>query len=294
MLASGGPPAAVVVLGLDGTTRVLALGNRGGIDPATYLACPASTIKPLVAWVAADAGVYHPGDGFTCRGEYSKDQPFHCPAQHGALDLTRAIEVSCNVYFMALGERLGLARLASGLAELGLTQPTGLVAGESRGWSADPAWAARRAGDTTKWELPIGMGHGPIEVTPLELAAAYAKLVQRLHAPSSRVPDAVRAEIDAGLRHVVAAPDGFGHRAFVEGLEIAGKTGTGESTRFGAPARDDVKDNGWFVGYAPASAPTRLVAALVVAAGGGKETAAPLVGRIFETLRNGSGNPAAH
>lgn len=296
VLGTGGPPAAVVLLGLDGASRVLALGNRG-VDPATYLARPGSTVKPLVAWLATEAGVYHAGESVTCRGEYAQGQPFHCFQQHGALDLTRAIEVSCNVYFMALGERLGLARLAAGLAELGLTQPTGLVPGERSGWSADPAWAARRMGETTKWEIPVGAGHGPLEVTLLELAVAYGKFAARLNAPSSRVPDAVRAEIDAGLRHVVAAADGTGHRAFVEGLEIAGKTGSAEPFPFGAQASEDArpsdfaKDNGWFVGYAPASAPTRLVAVLVLGSGPGGQTAAPLAGRIFETLRNGSGNP---
>jgi cell division protein FtsI/penicillin-binding protein 2 len=294
VLGSGGPPAAAVVLGLDGTTRVLALGKRGGVDPVTYLARPGSTVKPLVAWLAAEAGVYHAGDGVTCRGDYPSDPRFHCFEPHGALDLTRAIEVSCNVYFMALGERLGLARLATGLAELGLTRPTGLVPGELSGWSADPAWAARRAGDTTHWELPVGMGHGPLEVTPLELAVAYGKLAARLNAPSPRVPNAVRAEIDAGLRQVVAATDGTGHGAFVEGLELAGKTGSAEPSRFDAPPPDEARDNGWFVGYAPASAPTRLVAVLVLASGPGGQTAAPLAGRIFESMRNASGNSGAH
>lgn len=78
VLGSDGPPAAVVVLGLDGPTRVLALGHRAGIEPASYLARPGSTVKPLVAGVAAEAGVYHAGDGVTCRGEYSPEQPFHC------------------------------------------------------------------------------------------------------------------------------------------------------------------------------------------------------------------------
>jgi cell division protein FtsI/penicillin-binding protein 2 len=136
------------------------------------------------------------------------------------------------------------------------------------------------------------MGHGPFEVTLLELAAAYAKLAALLAQPSSQVPDAVRAEIAEGLRRAVADADGTGHRAATAGLDIAGKTGSAEPAPFGAPVDDAAKDNGWFVGYAPASAPKRLVAVLVLHSGGGAQTAAPLAGRIFAAVGDGSSRPA--
>lgn len=285
-------PAAAAVLELGPSPRLLALGGRGEADPATTLTRPASTVKPLVAWVAADAGLYQAGDTVTCQGLYRPDQPFHCTAPHGPLDLTRAIEVSCNIYFGTLGERLGLGRLSAGLTQLGLTVPTGLVPGERRGWVATPEWAAARAGDSTKWEIAVGMGHGPFEVTLLQLAVAYAKLATLVAQPSPRVPDAVRAEILAGLRHVVADADGTGHRAATPGLDIAGKTGSAESEPFGTTPSDGTaaKENGWFVGYAPASAPKRLVAVLVLRSGAGGQTAAPLAGRIFAAVGDGSGS----
>lgn len=270
------------------TPRLLALGGRDGADPARLVTRPGSTVKPLVAWVAADAGLYQAGETVTCQGLYRPDQPFHCFEQHGPLDLTRAIEVSCNIYFGTLGERLGLGRLAAGLGQLGLTAPTGLVPGERSGWVATPEWAGARTGDATKWEIPVGMGHGPFEVTLLELAVAYARLAVLLQQPSSRVPDAVRAELTSGLRGVVANADATGHRAQTPGLDIAGKTGTAESEPFGTVAKDGDKENGWFVGYAPANAPKRLVAVLVLRAGGGGQTAAPLAGRIFTAVGDGS------
>jgi penicillin-binding protein 2 len=290
-LAASSVPAAAVVLELGSAPRLLALGGRDGADPATLLARPGSTVKPLVGWLAAEAGVYQAGESVTCQGIYRPEQPFHCFGSHGPLDLTRAIEVSCNVYFMALGERLGLGRLSAGLGRLGLTVPTGLVARERSGWVATPEWAAARASDATQWELPVGMGHGPFEVTLLELAVAYAKLAALLQEPSPRVSDAIRAEISAGLRGVVEDADGTGHRARTPGLDIAGKTGTAESEPFGSKASDGAKENGWFVGYAPASAPKRLVAVLVLRSGSGGETAAPLAGRIFAAVGDGSGSP---
>ena len=279
-------PAAVVVLGLDGPTRVLALG-RHGVDPATKLAVPGSTMKPLVAWIAAEADAYHAGERVTCEGSHSKHPDYHCYATHGSLDLVHAIETSCNVYFMTYGERLGLARLSEGIKHFGLTTPTGLVRGEASGWVADAAWVSAHPQPSEPWELAVGMGHGPLEVTLLGLAAAYAKLAVLVQTPSATVPDAVRAELEMGLRGVVAEPTATGHRAAVAGLDIAGKTGTAEA-KFGVHEAPDVKENGWFVGYTPVKAPRRLVAVLVERAGGGRETAAPIAGRIFEKIRDGS------
>jgi penicillin-binding protein 2 len=280
-------PVAVVVLGLDGATRVLALGRHAGADPATQLAVPGSTLKPIVAWIAADAGVYHAGDRVTCDGSYTNHPSYHCFATHGPLDLVRAIEVSCNVYFMSYGERLGLERLSAGIRRFGLTAPTGLAPGEASGWVADPAWVSAHPEPREPWELAVGMGHGPLEVTLLELAAAYAKLAVLVQTPSATVSDATRAELEAGLRGVVTDPSGTGQRAAVRGLEIAGKTGTAEA-KFGDHDDASVKENGWFVGYTPVKSPRRLVAVLVHHAGSGGETAAPIAARIFERIRDGS------
>jgi cell division protein FtsI/penicillin-binding protein 2 len=131
------------------------------------------------------------------------------------------------------------------------------------------------------------MGHGPLEVTLLELAAAYAKLAELVQTPSTTVSDAVRAEFEAGLRGVVADPHGTGQRAAVAGLEIAGKTGTAEA-KFGEHDGASEKENGWFVGYTPVKSPKRLVAVLVRHAGPGGDTAAPMAARIFEKIRDGS------
>jgi penicillin-binding protein 2 len=286
LLATSVAPAAVVVLSLDPEPRVLALGRHGGADPTGQLIMPGSTVKPLVAFIAAEAGVYHAGDVIGCPREFSGAEHFHCYADHGDLDLTHAIEVSCNDYFGELGLRLGLARLDAGFARFTLSTATGLVPGERVGFVADGAWAsAHSEAEIKRWEVLVGAGHGPIQVTVLELAAAYAKLAREVARPSGRIPEAVRAELEAGLRAVVASPGGTGHRAFVPGLEIAGKTGTAQQADFVVGGGEgDGPDNGWFVGFTPVKAPKTLVAAVVIGAGGGGQTAAPLVGEIFKRI----------
>jgi penicillin-binding protein 2 len=80
--------------------------------------------------------------------------------------------------------------------------------------------------------------------------------------------------VGEGLRQVVAAESGSGHgTVFIEGLAIAGKTGTAE-TGGGKPP------HAWFAGYVPAERP-RLVLVVVLEHGGsGAVAAGPLARRL--------------
>jgi cell division protein FtsI/penicillin-binding protein 2 len=287
VLAASTAPAAAVVLDVEGS-RVLALGRRLGADPATQARRPGSTVKPLIAWVAAEQGVLAPREVITCDRAFSGSEGFHCFDRHGPLDAPSAIAVSCNVYFMELGVRLGLARVAGGLTSFGLARRTGLVPGEVDGFIATPEWLASTPGlSTMRREAVVAAGHGPLEVTLLELAVAYARLATRLSSPHPRVPDTIRGEILDGLRRVVNDPSGTGRAAAVLGLDIAGKTGTAEGTSFAEQQRGapEPAENGWFVGFTPSERPRRVVAVVVLGQGGAAKTAAPLAGRLFERLR---------
>jgi penicillin-binding protein 2 len=287
VLSASTAPVAAVVLDVEGP-RVLALGRHLGADPVTALLRPGSTVKPLVAWIAAEQGVLAARETVTCDQAFPGAEGYRCFARHGPLDLPNAIATSCNVYFFELGARLGLERLASGLMGLGLARRTGLAAGEAVGFVATPAWVASQPQlAAMRHEAVVAAGHGPLEVTLLELALAYARLGAALSAPHPRVPAEVRAEILSGLRRVVNGPDGTGRAAAVPGLDLAGKTGTAEDTSFvedrrGAEARPE---NGWFVGFTPSERPTRVVAIVVRGQGAGGKTAAPIAGQLFARLR---------
>ncbi len=278
-------PTGAVVLSVP-NRRLVALGQHGGADPSRLVLRPGSTVKPLLAWLGAEAGVLGLGDKVSCNGVYSAAPAYHCPAHHGDLDLSDALAVSCNVYFFELARRLGLARISAGFARFGFAKPTGLAAEEAAGWVADPAWAAPRNERGTRWDLLVGTGHGPMGVTLLELAAAYAELAERLNRPSREVSAEMRAGILAGLRRAVADERGTARAAAVAGLEIAGKTGTAEPGVYSDEqiASSDQKENGWFVGFAPATAPERVVAVVVLGGGGGGQSAAPVAGRILARM----------
>jgi cell division protein FtsI/penicillin-binding protein 2 len=140
-LESSELPAAAVLLAVP-ETRVLALGNHRGADPVKLLVRPGSTVKPILAWLAAEARLIEAGEAYRCDGTYPGG--FRCYDVHGSLRSSDALAVSCNVYGCELAHRLGLARIARGFSDFGLLQPTGLFAGEARGWMADPAWVASR------------------------------------------------------------------------------------------------------------------------------------------------------
>jgi len=76
------------------------------------------------------------------------------------------------------------------------------------------------------------------------------------------------AIVGAAMVAAVEAPGAFAFGARIPGVHVAGKTGTAE-TGSGAP-------HGWFVGFAPAEAPTAVVAVIIENSPKGGEDAAPV------------------
>lgn len=286
-------PAAVAVLSVA-QRKPIAMGKHLGADPASLAARPGSTVKPILAWLAAEAATLHPHEPHPCSGESTNG--FHCFASHGTLELPDAIAKSCNSYAFEVANKLGFERIATGFSRFGLGRRTGLVSAESAGWVADPAWAkSPSAAPAQRWDLLVGTGHGPIEVTPLQLALAYWELLKRLATPDLLPEDSLREEISEGLRRVVASDEGTGRAAALAKVSVGGKTGTAESGTYGAEAKGDANsnvvtprqpaaENAWFVGFAPFDEPQVIVVVIVVGGGSGSKVAAPLAGRIFAGL----------
>ena len=273
-------PVAAAVLSRHSQQPVALVGHLG-VEPTTIAARPGSTVKPILAWLAADAGLLQPNEEVSCNSTF--ESGFHCFASHGTLTLPDAIAVSCNVYAFELAKRVGLERISSGFAQFGLGQKTGLVMHESSGFLPTPQWVATRASSVSqRWDLLVGTGHGPIEVTPLQLAHAYVKLLDALDAASSTPLEQIRQEIKEGFRRVVEDERGTAHVASEDPVRFAGKTGTAEGGTFTGPVAG--ADNSWFVGFAPVEKPHFVVAVVVVGGGQGVAPAAPIAGRILNRL----------
>lgn len=306
---TGIDPAAWAALANDPDTPLM---NR--VIQGTY--APGSTFKVIAAVAALEEGLITPATSFYCPGHLSVyNTVFRCLGVHGVIDLRRAIQVSCNVYFYQVGIRLEIARLAKWGKLMGLGSPTGVdLPFEAGGLMPSPEWKLRvlkapwYAGET----VSVAIGQGQVSATPLQMArvAAFIANGGRLvrphfvrHAREPVAASSVRPETIAavreGMRLVVAA--GTGYRARLQNVEVCGKTGSAQVVARArlerTPDAHDLLAHGWFIAFAPAEQPSIALAVLVEHGGSGGGAAAPvarrILGHFFATDRAGSRLAAA-
>lgn len=248
---------------------------------------PGSLFKIIVALAALEKGVISKKTLFYCDGEFQLGNTrFKCWEKkgHGWVDLSSALKKSCNEYFYQTGLKVGVSAIVDMAGRFGLGQYTGIeIPGEKEGLlpkEDKPKWYT---GDTVN----LSIGHGKILVTPIQIACLISAIANdgTLYKPRlimGEKPEGVQIDIDKkhidlvknGLFRVVNEPDGTGHRAYVNGLDISGKTGTVELKEKGRP-----RNICWFAGYS-----SQIAVVIVVEAGeGGGATAAPVAQRVFKT-----------
>ena len=214
---------------------------------------------------------------------------------------------SCNTVFGPLGAKLGAKRLVAAAERFGFNRPPGI---DGAATSVIPA--PDEIGD----DLAVGstaIGQGKVQASPLQLAVVAATIAAGGDrpaptlldgAPTRRVrviPARTARTVGRAMRRVVTGGTGTG--AAIEGVKVAGKTGTAElrSTQGDpvadangvitpAPAADPTDTTAWFSSYAPMGRPRLAVAVMLVGAGAGGETAAPAAKGILSAgLRKSSG-----
>jgi len=233
--AMKGRPGSVVVLNVA-SGNVLAAWNLK--VAAQRLEKPGSTVKPLVLLELLESAKVKPEQRLVCRRPlYVGGRRMDCshPAAVTTLDAPDAIAYSCNSYFASVATRLTPAELTRVYQRVGFTSSTGLADTEVSGRVMPP-------GDQGQLQLQA-LGEWGVEVTPLELLAAYRNLALK----KLRNPDlGSAAPVFDGMERAVKY--GIAHGAQPEGTTAAGKTGTasGVNTPVG---------HGFFVGYAPAEKP---------------------------------------
>jgi len=249
---------------------------------------PGSTFKPIVALAALETGTITEQTAIHCPGYLTLyDHTYHCMERqgHGTLSVHNAIVHSCDVFFFSVGVKLGIDNLAKYAGMVGFGRPTGVdLPGEAAGLVPTPSQKARTqrepwyAGDTP----PVAVGQGALTVTPIQLARAIGGIAMGgvWHTPHLVKNDSVaarttEAQFDpAHLQEVIDAmcgvvnEGGTGAPAAIPGIELCGKTGTAqlasldkakaEAARHGL----NLKENAWFVGFAPRRAPEIVVVAL--------------------------------
>jgi penicillin-binding protein 2 len=281
---------------------------------------PGSTYKMVTALAGLATGVITESTIFNCPGHYQfGNRVYMCwrHSGHGAVDLRRAIAESCDVYFYQVGQKVGVDGLAEYAHMLGLGQKTGVeLEHEKSGLVPTRQWKLKQY--KQKWQdgetLSIAIGQGYDLVTPLQVNLMTATVANGGKEFLPQIVDSVRdtdgkvveqfhpklireltgmgkylALIREGLTGVVNGEHGTAKSARIEGLTVAGKTGTAQVVKLAQykGLKDEnipykYRDHAWFTCFAPAEDPEIAVTVLVEHGLHGGSESAPIAKAILE------------
>lgn len=278
---------------------------------------PGSIFKSIMALIALEENVWRENKGVTCNGGYTyKDRTYGCHQHVRPKNISVALQHSCNTYFWQLFQQTvdkhGFYEPQKGLGELeeywkafGLGIKTNIdLPAEQKGFMPGVEYYDRLyPKNKGSWKSPtimsIGIGQGELLVTPLQMANLAAVIANRGY---YMTPHVVTKTIDAqdgihawdGHKNQVpiksehfepiidgmemAVTSGTATTAFVEGLDICGKTGTSQNPHG--------EDHSVFFAFAPKENPQIAVAVFIENAGFGGTYAAPIASLMIEQYLN--------
>jgi penicillin-binding protein 2 len=282
---------------------------------------PGSTYKIITALAGLEEGVIDDQTTFNCPGYYRfGNRVYRCwkKGGHGKVDIIKAVEESCDVFFYQVGQRLGVDRLAWYAKAFGLGSPTGIFLDqEAHGLIPTAAWKKKRTG--IPWQggetLSVAIGQGFNLATPLQMAVLAAtvgnggnryrpmilssiKLAdgQILQKNEPRLTGKLPISpvnldlVKLGLWKVVNGENGTARGSRLADIDMSGKTGTSQviSRKEGETISEEdvpihLRAHAWFVAYAPSEQPTIAVAVVVEHGEHGSGAAAPIAREMIKT-----------
>lgn len=287
---------------------------------------PASTFKMAVMLAALESGLINPNKPVFCVGKMRLgNRNFHCWKRqgHGAMNMRDGLKHSCDSYFYEISQIIGIDRIADMARRLGLGQTYDIgISGSNSGIVPDGAWKQARLGSGWRMgdTLNASIGQGFVLATPLQLSVMAARLANAKLAlePSliigQGIPSFGDLDIDPAnlafvreaMHAVCEEPGGTAYRydsLKLGGIEMAGKTGTGQVRGISASERAsgvrknnvvpwELRDHSIFVGFAPYEKPRFAVATIVEHGGSGAGRAADITRNVLsEALRRDGMGP---
>ncbi len=288
---------------------------------------PGSTFKIITLAMALEEGVVDMNSSFYCGGSTSvlgRNTPVRCwkSGGHGSQTLTQAVQHSCNVAFVNIGQRIGEERFydyaeafgffeRTGDSSAQLTGTTGIDLGGESGsiwWSEDVFCNPENLS-----QLAAASFGQTFNITPLQLITAVSPcvnggylmqpyLVQSTTSPdgavtehdSTPVRQVISEETSAKVRQILEqvvgdSTEGTGRNAYVAGYRIGGKTGTSTKTTEEIAGNKEYIVS--FIGFAPADDPQIALLVLLdnpssesgIYVSGG-QMAAPVVGKMMADI----------
>lgn len=322
--------AAVVVVNVK-TGEPLAIANWPTYDPAELLEnyneileaantplynrallggyAPGSTFKPCTAIAALTEGVINTGTSIECRGQYTRYEAYgyapYCwiytqnnqKLSHGYLNVTGAIQNSCNIFFYSAGHDLGIDKMDKYAALFGLGESTGIELPESTGNMANPENHEEISGEewTIGQTMQTAIGQSDSVFTPLQLAEYCATIANNGVRYSASVLKSVRSysygeNIYERENEVLNTIDSaqYNWDAVKEGMRLVGKSTLSSYTMTSVAAKtgtaqkgETIANDAIFICYAPFDDP-EIAMAIVVQKGSAGSNCAVIAQEILE------------
>ncbi|HEV3392154.1 MAG TPA: penicillin-binding protein 2 [Chthoniobacterales bacterium] len=279
---------------------------------------PGSTFKVAVGIAALEVGAVHSDDLYQCvPGIQIGNLTFHNwkKGDQGALNFVQALTQSCDTWFYQVGIKTGADPIIDWALKLGFGAKCGIpLRGEAEGRVPnDEYMKATHGRKLLNGDIAnLSIGQGDMLVTPLQMAQAMAvvanggkffqtRLVRQVQSLNQEIMTAYQLrekrtldvsaatmdEVRKGMIDVVNGPNGTGHEAQMESVEVAGKTGTAQ---WGPKNKE--RTAAWFAGFLPADQPKYAFAAVYEGDVGSKvhggTTAAPMIADIFKEIYKSS------
>ncbi len=262
---------------------------------------PGSTFKIFTASAALLSGTSTLQDQYFCPGyKIVEDRRIRChkAGGHGAEDFTHALENSCNPALMTMGLKMGPSMFYQYFSDYGLLTRTGV---DIPGEASTIMHALENIGEVELATMTFGQS---FQITPVQLAVMASSVVNggrrvtphfavevrnqeggTLKTFSWKEQDGILSEQVSGeMREILekVVSEGSGHKAYLEGYRIGGKTATSQTL-----PRSAHKYISSFLGFAPADDPHVLALCIVHDPQGvyyGGTVCAPVVKNIFANI----------
>lgn len=262
---------------------------------------PGSTFKIFTASAALQSGTSTLQDQYYCPGyKIVEDRRIRChkAGGHGAEDFTHALENSCNPALMTIGLKMGPSLFYQYFSDYGLLTKTGI---DIPGEAATIMHALENIGEVELATMTFGQS---FQITPIQLAVMASSVINggrrvtphfgveirsqegtTLKIFSWKEKDGILSEKVSGeMREILekVVSEGSGHKAYLEGYRIGGKTATSQTL-----PRSAHKYISSFLGFTPADDPQVLALCIVHDPQGiyyGGTICAPVVKNIFENI----------
>lgn len=261
-----------------------------------------STWKLVVAAAALESGIL-PERTFECTGNIEVDGRIykcHWEAGHGMIDMEKALEISCNPYFIDLALEIGGGKILETAKNLGFGVPSEF--GEN--YSSSPGNLPSLSELSSKTVLSsFAFGQGTLLATPIQLSALVSAIANGGKAVTPKLvlgtydkngnwkptPDysenPVMSEKTADiLREMMinVVENGSGENAKPKNGGAGGKTASAQTGQFDKDGNEII--HAWFIGFYPAEKPEFAVVVFAEGMDSGGDFAAPVFRKICENI----------